>query len=47
MTRQDQFAQYLSEGFTVSQVAKIMGLSKGASRGLLKRIRDGLGEQAE
>lgn len=47
MTRTDKFAEYLSEGFTVSQVAKIMGLSKGASRGLLKRICDGLGEQAK
>lgn len=46
MTRQDQFAQYLSEGFTVSQIAAMMGLTRGASRGLLKRIRDNLGEQA-
>lgn len=46
MTRTDKFAEYLSEGFTVSQIAAVMGLTKGASRGLLKRIRDNLGEQA-
>lgn len=46
MTRTDKFAEYLSEGFTVPQIAAMMGLTKGASRGLFKRLCDKLGEQA-
>lgn len=46
MTRQDQFAEYLSHGYTIPQIRRLMDLSKGAAQGLMTRIRAKLGEQA-
>lgn len=43
MTRSDQFAEYLSQGVTIPEIRKIMGLSKGAAQGIMRRIREGLG----
>lgn len=46
MTRQDRFAEYLAQGYSIPAISQRMHLSKGAAQGLMKRIRDRLGEQA-
>lgn len=43
MTRQDQFAEYLSEGRTIPEIRKLMNLSKGAAQGLMRRLRVSFG----
>lgn len=46
MTRQDQFAEYLSQGWTIPQIREAMDLTNGAAQGLMTRICRKLGEQA-
>lgn len=47
LTRIDRFAEHLANGLTVSEVADRMRLTRGAASGLLRRIRAGLGWQAQ
>lgn len=46
LSRQDQFAELLSQGFDTPTIRERMGLSHGAAQGLMTRIRKGLGAQA-
>lgn len=43
MTPKDQFAEYLAEGRTIPEIRKLMGLSKGAAQGYMRRLREGFG----
>ena len=47
LSRRDEFAEYLAQGFTIPKIRKRMNLTKGAAQGIMKRIRDGLGWQAQ
>jgi len=42
----DRVAELLSQGLTTRAIRDLLGLSKGAVQGYIKRIRDGLGAQA-
>lgn len=44
--RTDQFAEYLANGLTLRQISERMSISIGAAEGILRRIREALGEQA-
>lgn len=46
LTREDQFAEFLSQGLDMLQVRARMGLSNSQAQGLMTRIRRKLGEQA-
>lgn len=46
ITQEDQFADYLARGFTMTQIQIAMKLPAGGTSELLKCIREGLGEQA-
>lgn len=43
MTPKDQFAEYLAEGYSIPEIRKIMGLTKGAAQGFMRRLREGFG----
>ena len=43
MHPKDQFAEYLAEGRTIPEIRKLMGLSKGAAQGIMRRLREGFG----
>jgi hypothetical protein len=42
----DRFAEFLAEGFTVSEAAKAVGWSAAHGNAMLQRIRKRLGRQA-
>lgn len=46
LSRNDQFAEYLAQGWSIPKIRERMKLTKGAAQGIMKRIRDGLGAQA-
>lgn len=47
MSRQDQFAELLSQGQTIPQIRQRMRLTRGQAAGLFSRIRRKLGWQAQ
>lgn len=47
LTHLDHFAELLSRGLTMPQIRGRMGLSNGAAQGLMRRLREGLGWQAQ
>jgi len=46
LSRQDQFAELLSQGLSLVQIRERMRLTKGQASGYFRRIRDKLGWQA-
>jgi DNA-directed RNA polymerase specialized sigma24 family protein len=45
-TRTDQFAEYLAEGLSITDIAERMGMSRAHADQTAYRIRKSLGEQA-
>lgn len=46
LSREDLFAEHLANGKSIPHIQEIMGLTKGAARGIMYRICQKLGAQA-